>query len=107
MVRNREQAEDREQEVFLRVYKARGDYVAAGKFTTWLFRIGRNLAVNSVRDTRDQRMEISKDAPRTVDGQGGEEKQNYGVYGRPLEGKRTARGGKTPRHLCGVPSARE
>ncbi len=50
MVRNREQAEDLAQEVFIRVYRARADYVPSAKFTTWLFRIATNLALNSVRD---------------------------------------------------------
>ncbi|HVH69570.1 MAG TPA: sigma-70 family RNA polymerase sigma factor [Candidatus Dormibacteraeota bacterium] len=75
MVRNREQAEDLAQEVFLRVYRAREDYVPSAKFTTWLFRIATNLALNSVRDTRHQRMEISLDAPVTVDAEEGEEKK--------------------------------
>ena len=43
MVRNREQAEDLAQEVFLRVYRAREDYGPSAKFTTWLFRIATNL----------------------------------------------------------------
>src|SRR6266436_4388736 len=74
MVRNREQAEDLAQEVFLRVYRAREDYVPSAKFTTWLFRIATNLALNSVRDNRYQRMEISLDAPVTTDAEDGDEK---------------------------------
>ena len=74
MVRNREQAEDLAQEVFLRVYRAREEYVPSAKFTTWLFRIATNLALNSVRDTRYQRLEVSLDAPVTVDAEDGEEK---------------------------------
>ena len=74
MVRNREQAEDLAQEVFLRVYRARADYVPSAKFTTWLFRIATNLALNSVRDNRYQRMEVSLDAPVTVDAEEGDEK---------------------------------
>src|SRR6202142_3191977 len=74
MVRNREQAEDLAQEVFIRVYRARADYVPSAKFTTWLFRIATNLALNSVRDNRHQRMEISLDAPVTVDAEDGDEK---------------------------------
>ena len=74
MVRNREQAEDLAQEVFIRVYRARGDYVPSAKFTTWLFRIATNLALNSVRDTRHQRMEVSLDAPVTVDSEDGDER---------------------------------
>jgi RNA polymerase sigma-70 factor, ECF subfamily len=74
MVRNREQAEDLAQEVFIRVYRARADYVPSAKFTTWLFRIATNLALNSVRDTRHQRMEVSLDAPATVDSEEGDER---------------------------------
>jgi RNA polymerase sigma-70 factor (ECF subfamily) len=74
MVRAREEAEDLAQEVFLRVYRARKDYVPSAKFTTWLFRIATNLALNSVRDNRHQRMEISLDAPVTVDSEDGDEK---------------------------------
>jgi RNA polymerase sigma-70 factor, ECF subfamily len=74
MVRNREQAEDLAQEVFLRVYRAREDYVPSAKFTTWLFRIATNLALNSMRDNRYQRMEISLDAPVTMDSEDGDER---------------------------------
>src|SRR5499433_2598821 len=75
MVRDREQAEDLAQEVFLRVYRAREDYVPSAKFTTWLFRIATNLALNSVRDNRYHKLETSIDAPITTDAEDGEEKQ--------------------------------
>ena len=55
MVRNREQAEDLAQEVFLRVYRSRTTYEPSAKFTTWLYRIATNLAVNHARDTRHER----------------------------------------------------
>ena len=74
MVRNREQAEDLAQEVFIRVYRARADYVPSAKFTTWLYRIATNLALNSVRDTRHQRMEVSLDAPVTADSEDGDQR---------------------------------
>ena len=74
MVRSREQAEDLAQEVFLRVYRAREDYEPSAKFTTWLFRIATNLALNSVRDHRYQKLEVSMDAPITVDAEDGEER---------------------------------
>src|ERR1700719_4975162 len=74
MVRAREEAEDLAQEVFLRVYRARKDYVPSAKFTTWLLRIATNLALNSVRDNRYQRMEVSLDAPVTTDAEDGDEK---------------------------------
>ena len=73
MVRSREQAEDLAQEVFLRVYRAREDYVPSAKFTTWLFRIATNLALNSVRDTRYHKLEVSIDAPIT-DAEDGDER---------------------------------
>jgi RNA polymerase sigma-70 factor (ECF subfamily) len=65
MVHDRATAEDLAQEVFLRVYRARKQYTPSAKFTTWLFRIATNLALNSLRDTRHQRMEVSIDAPAT------------------------------------------
>jgi RNA polymerase sigma-70 factor (ECF subfamily) len=65
MSRNAAAAEDLAQEVFLRVYRSRGTYEASAKFTTWLYRIATNLAVNHARDTRHERPEvqISLDAP--------------------------------------------
>src|SRR6202042_866983 len=67
MVRDTATAEDLAQEVFLRIYRARKQYSPSAKFTTWLFRIATNLALNSVRDTRHQKMEVPIDAP--VDGE--------------------------------------
>ena len=63
MVRDRGVAEELAQEVFLRVYKAREDYAPSAKFTTWMFRIATNLALNSVRDNRRRQMEVSMDQP--------------------------------------------
>ncbi len=63
MLRDTATAEDLAQEVFLRVYRARRQYTPSAKFTTWLFRIATNLALNSIRDNRHQRMEFSLDAP--------------------------------------------
>jgi RNA polymerase sigma-70 factor (ECF subfamily) len=44
-----EEAEDLCQEVFLRIYKARKGYRARSKFSTWLFTIANNLALNHLR----------------------------------------------------------
>ncbi|HXJ47456.1 MAG TPA: sigma-70 family RNA polymerase sigma factor [Candidatus Dormibacteraeota bacterium] len=74
MVRSREQAEDLAQEVFLRVYRAREDYEPSAKFTTWLFRIATNLALNSLRDHRYQKLEISMDAPIVANAEDGDER---------------------------------
>jgi RNA polymerase sigma-70 factor, ECF subfamily len=67
MVRDRATAEDLAQEVFLRVYKARAQYSPSAKFTTWLFRIATNLALNSVRDNRYRKADVSIDAPAEGD----------------------------------------
>ena len=61
MVRDTATAEDLAQEVFLRVYRARKEYSPSAKFTTWLFRIATNLALNSVRDNRYRKLETSID----------------------------------------------
>ena len=65
MVRNQAIAEELAQEVFLRVYRARDSYRAEARFTTWLYRIATNLAVNHARDTRHERsaQTIYLDAP--------------------------------------------
>jgi RNA polymerase sigma-70 factor, ECF subfamily len=65
MSHNAAAAEDLAQEVFLRVYRSRSGYEASAKFTTWLYRIATNLAVNHARDTRHERPEnmVSLDEP--------------------------------------------
>ena len=70
MARNTAAAEDLAQEVFLRVYRSRASYEASAKFTTWLYRIATNLAVNHARDTRHERPEVtvSLDEPNEESG---------------------------------------
>ena len=70
MARNAAVAEDLAQEVFLRVYRSRESYEASAKFTTWLYRIATNLAVNHARDTRHERPEVvvSLDEPDEATG---------------------------------------
>lgn len=65
MVRNQAIAEEMAQDVFLRVYRARDSYRAEAKFTTWLYRIATNLAVNHARDTKNERsaQTVYLDAP--------------------------------------------
>jgi RNA polymerase sigma-70 factor (ECF subfamily) len=62
---NQATAEELAQEVFLRVYRSRESYEASAKFTTWLYRIATNLAVNNARDTKHERAEnqVSLDEP--------------------------------------------
>jgi RNA polymerase sigma-70 factor (ECF subfamily) len=44
-----DEAEDLTQEVFLRIYRARKGYRPRAKFSTWLFTIANNLAMNHLR----------------------------------------------------------
>jgi RNA polymerase sigma-70 factor (ECF subfamily) len=67
MVRNDAVAEELAQEVFLRVYRSRGNYESSAKFTTWLFRIGTHLALNWIRDGRNEKSQTSLDK-ETADG---------------------------------------
>ena len=55
MVQNQAIAEELAQEVFLRVYRSRSTYEPTAKFTTWLFRIATHLALNSLRDGKNER----------------------------------------------------
>ena len=55
MVQNQAVAEELAQEVFLRVYRSRSTYEATAKFTTWLFRIATHLALNALRDGKNER----------------------------------------------------
>ncbi len=55
MIQNHALAEELAQEVFLRVYRSRQSYEPTAKFTTWLFRIATHLALNSLRDGKNER----------------------------------------------------
>lgn len=48
-VRDLDEAEDLAQNVFVQVYKSAHRYRVEAKFTTWLFTIARNLALNEIR----------------------------------------------------------
>lgn len=47
-----DEAEDLAQEVFLRVYRTRARYHPQAKFSTWLFTIANNLALNALRSRK-------------------------------------------------------
>src|SRR5262252_906435 len=57
MVQNQAVAEELAQEVFLRVYRSRTTYEPTAKFTTWLFRIATHLALNALRDGKNERLQ--------------------------------------------------
>jgi RNA polymerase sigma-70 factor (ECF subfamily) len=52
---NRDEAEDLTQDVFLRVFRARHGYQPAAKFSTWIFTITNNLAMNARRSRKLRR----------------------------------------------------
>jgi RNA polymerase sigma-70 factor (ECF subfamily) len=64
MVRDPALAEDLAQEVFLRVYKSRERYRPDARFTTWLYRIATNLALNALRARKG---EVSSDSAAQPD----------------------------------------
>src|SRR5947208_16881392 len=68
MVQNHGVSEELGQEVFLRVYRSRATYEPTAKFTTWLFRIATHLALNWLRDGKNEKTQErlddnSADAP--------------------------------------------
>ncbi|MCC6538139.1 MAG: sigma-70 family RNA polymerase sigma factor [Bryobacterales bacterium] len=67
IVRNRAAAEEIAQESFLRVYLSRHRYEPTARFTTWLYRIATNRALNFLRDHRHEAGLESLDQPG-VDG---------------------------------------
>ena len=55
MVQDQSISEELGQEVFLRIYRSRANYEPAAKFTTWMFRIASHLALNWLRDGKNER----------------------------------------------------
>ncbi|HLN53599.1 MAG TPA: sigma-70 family RNA polymerase sigma factor [Lentimicrobium sp.] len=49
IIRNREEAEEVSQDVFLKAYHALGSFKFESKFSTWLFRIAYNTAISKTR----------------------------------------------------------
>lgn len=60
-------AEDLTQEVFLRLYTHKNEYEPQAKFTTYLYRIGRNCWIDYLRRTKSERKNVSLNAS-TADG---------------------------------------
>src|SRR5882762_8785299 len=52
MLGSNSDVEDIAQQVFIRVWKSAGRYVARAKFTTWLLKITRNLVFNELRRSK-------------------------------------------------------
>lgn len=56
IIGNHYQSEDLTQEVFLRVFRTAGRYKPIAKFTTWLYRISTNVALNAIRARKKVRV---------------------------------------------------
>ncbi len=69
LLRDGEEAHDLAQEVFLKVYQALDRYDPRYKFSTWLFRVARNAAIDQIRKRRVQF--VSMDRRRDDDGPAG------------------------------------
>src|SRR4051812_3143404 len=55
MVQERAVSEELAQEVFLRIYRSRQSYEPTARFTTWMFRIASHVALNWLRDEKNER----------------------------------------------------
>ena len=60
---DRQMAEDCAQEVFLKLYTRLDSYEPKAKFTTFLFRVARNLWIDKIRAARSRPVRASLDAP--------------------------------------------
>jgi RNA polymerase sigma-70 factor (ECF subfamily) len=67
MVQDQAVSEELAQEVFLRIYKSRQGYEPTARFTTWMFRIATHLALNWLRDEKNERSQERLDAAREDD----------------------------------------
>jgi len=58
LVKNREQAEDLVQEVYIRVLKSYGKFEGKSSAKTWLFSIARNVAIDSFRKQKGWKQKL-------------------------------------------------
>lgn len=70
MLRNEEDAHDLAQEVFLKIYDALDRYDDRYRFSTWLFRVAQNAAIDQIRKRRLKLVSLHR--PEQNDGEGGE-----------------------------------
>lgn len=66
MVVNRAIAEELAQDVFIRVYRSRQTYEPTARFSTWLYRITTNVALNHFRDEKRSQNQISLDIEDSI-----------------------------------------
>jgi RNA polymerase sigma-70 factor (ECF subfamily) len=83
MVNDREEALDLAQETFVRAWESMGRFRGGAAFSTWLYRIATNLAIDAIRKRKRRGWQDSVDAPiTTLDG---EAERQLPDPSRPLE----------------------
>jgi len=60
MVRNREEADDLVQEAFMKAFASLASYREEFRFTTWLYRIAANAAIDSLRRQKIEAMSLDE-----------------------------------------------
>lgn len=70
MLRNEEDAHDLAQEVFVKIYGALNRFDDRYRFSTWLFRVAQNAAIDRIRKRRLKVVSLNR--PETEEGDGGE-----------------------------------
>lgn len=70
MLRNEEDAHDLAQEVFVKIYDALDRFDPRYRFSTWLFRVAQNAAIDQIRKRRLKLVSLHR--PDDADGEGGE-----------------------------------
>ncbi len=70
MLRNEEDAHDLAQEVFVKIYAALDRFDPRYRFSTWLFRVAQNAAIDKIRKRRLKLVSLHR--PDTGDGDSGE-----------------------------------
>lgn len=83
MLRDREEAHDLAQEVFFKVYEALDRFDPTYRFSTWLFRVAQNAAIDQIRKRRLKLVSMH----RPEDDKGGERDWEFPSRGRSPYGE--------------------
>lgn len=67
-VRNRDDALDLTQDVFLKVYRNIGSFQGSSSFYTWLYRVATNVCIDHIRKKKRRREDADYDDTRAHDG---------------------------------------
>lgn len=64
-----QESEDLAQEVFLRIYRCASNYTPQAKFSTWIYRIAKNLTLNELRRKKIQKTSSLEGMIQTEEGE--------------------------------------